>query len=401
MSELDFSEDINEIRPAFQPIISGVTHEVVGYELFAQRNEAGDLRNLTEVLMHEDISAELKLEIKQQVLQQALRTVAKDKNLFLSIKRSAQELLIDDGQPLLDTLNHFGETGFPTNRIILEVNEEDIEYYFAELYHLLLYYKNCGIQLAIGQLGNKTATMDRIRQLEPNVLKINTKIIGNDDTKGYDDIMYSFEMLADRIGASLLFCNIEDDFLQYFAWKHGGRYYQGAYLGTAQPDISPMKMIGMAKITNQFVNRQKHLIEERMSWIIAWEKTLNELANQWKNLAGVEDFLVLLGEAFNEASFRIYICNSDGLQVSPNYYKADGQWLFEDLHKGSNWAFRPYFLENMMQMRTWNRAMLSKLYADIETRERIRTLSCSLNGDFFIFIDISYSFLYENESLLI
>ena len=40
---------------------------------------------------------------------------------------------------------------------------------------------------------------------------------------------------------------------------------------------------------------------------------------------------------------------------------------------------------------------LSDLYSDIETGETIRTFSYPLNTHDYLFIDLSYDFLYQNE----
>lgn len=52
-------------------------------------------------------------------------------------------------------------------------------------------------------------------------------------------------------------------------------------------------------------------------------------------------------------------------------------------------------------MKTWNKGMLSDIYSDIETREMVRTYSYPLTDQHYLFIDIGYSFIYENEFLLI
>lgn len=46
------------------------------------------------------------------------------------------------------------------------------------------------------------------------------------------------------------------------------------------------------------------------------------------------------------------------------------------------------------------KGILSDLYSDIETGEMIRTFSYPLNNEDFLFLDLSYAYLYENEELL-
>lgn len=68
--------------------------------------------------------------------------------------------------------------------------------------------------------------------------------------------------------------------------------------------------------------------------------------------------------------------------------------------RGSNWAFRPYFLENVMKMKESHAGLLSDLYSDIETKEMVRTFSFPLTEQHFLFIDLRYAYLYDHECLL-
>jgi len=52
-----------------------------------------------------------------------------------------------------------------------------------------------------------------------------------------------------------------------------------------------------------------------------------------------------------------------------------------------------------MKMRFENKARLSDLYADIETGEMVRTFSFPIDDENFLFIDLSYEYLYEEDVL--
>jgi hypothetical protein len=67
---------------------------------------------------------------------------------------------------------------------------------------------------------------------------------------------------------------------------------------------------------------------------------------------------------------------------------------------GKNWSWRPYFLENIIKMRNERKGILSDLYSDIETGETIRTFSFPISSIDYLFIDISYQYLFEHEQLL-
>lgn len=403
MDPLDVVGNLHNVRPVYQPIVSAIRHDVKGHEILGRYYDGDDWQSLKSFFLHPDVPEEFKVEVDQYLLEMALNEVLdKEVQGLVFINRSAKELMVNDGEDLLALLLDFEDKGFELNRLVIEVREHDFDEDFEELNHLLLYYKTFGIQIAVDHVGPKSSNIDRIRQLEPHILKIDTMHIRNHDSQEFQDIMYSLSMLANRIGAAMLFETIEDDYQLYFAWKHGGRYYQGFYLAEPRLDFSSKDSlrIDVEDKVNHYIQREKALVDKRIHFVLSWEKKLGELVSKWEGSKKVDEFIELLTSEFNEASFRMFICDADGIQVSSNFRKWDGGWELEQSKKGSNWAFRPYFLENVMQMKTWNKGILSEIYSDIETKELIRTFSFPLTDQYFLFIDINYSYIYDNEFLL-
>ena len=404
MDPLDVIGNLHNVKPVYQPIISAIRHDVKGYEVLGRYYDGDKWRSLSSFFHHPDVPEEFKVDVDQHLLKIALQAMLdEDANGLVFINRSAKQLMVNDGDDLLETLLEFQDKGFAMNRIVIEVREHDFDEDFEALNHLLLYYKTYGVQIAVDHVGAKSSNIDRIRQLEPNLLKVDTMNIRNHNAQGFQDIMYSLAMLANRIGAAMLFETIEDDHQLYFAWKHGGRYYQGYYLAEPRFDLSSKDSlrINVEEKMDGYIQREKALVEKRLNLILSWEQKLKELVSRWEGPKKVDPFIDLVTNQFDEESFRMFICNGDGLQVSSNFRKRDYSWELEPGKKGSNWAFRPYFLENVMQMKTWKKGTLSEIYSDIETKELIRTFSFPLTDQYFLFIDINYAYIYEHDFLLI
>ncbi|WP_053220000.1 EAL domain-containing protein [Virgibacillus senegalensis] len=404
MDPLDILDNLDDIKPVYQPIVSAIRHTVVGYEVLGRCRNEDEWESLGPFFHDQDVPEEFKVEVDQHLLHIALTEMLEAGiDGYLFINRNAKQLMINDGEDLLQLLLDFEEKGFAMNRIVIEVTEHDFDEAFENLNHLLLYYKTFGIQIAVDHVGAKSSNIDRIRQLEPHILKIDTNIIRRQKADGFQDIMHSLSMLARRIGAALLFENIEDNFQLHFAWKHGGRFYQGYYL--AKPgfalDGQSVLAVNVTDKISEYIQREKQLVEQRLHHVLNWEQKVKNLLPFWEGTKKADSFIEGLTNDFEEESFRMFICDSDGHQISSNFRKREGQWEIEPDKKGSNWAFRPYFLENTMQMKTWSRGILSEIYSDIETREMIRTFSFPLTEEYFLFIDIRYAFIFENESLLI
>lgn len=403
MDPLDIMGNLHKVKPVFQPVISAINHGVIGHEVLSRYEEDGTWHSLGSFFHDPDVPEEFKVEVDQHVLELAVEDMLdRGTEGLLFINRNAKQLMSNEGEDLLQSLVAFEEKGFEMGRVVIEVTEHDFDEDFKSLNHLLLYYKTYGIQIAVDNVGAKSSNIDRIRQLEPHILKIDTGIIRKQNGDVFQDIMFSLSMMAHRIGAALLFENIEDDHQLYFAWKHGGRYYQGFYL--AYPAFHPidqdMLPMNISEKMAGYVQREKNLLQQRYDFVKKWELAVKNLLPKWEGPKKVDAFIQSVTEKFHDESFRMFVCHIDGQQVSSNFRKKRDNWEIEPFKRGSNWAFRPYFLANVMQMKVLNIGLLSDLYSDIETKEMVRTFSFPLTDQHFLFIDLRYAYLYEHECLL-
>ncbi len=403
MDPLDIIDNMDNIMPVFQPIVSAVKHDVIGYELLGRFVERDGTKSLGDFFNDPEVPDEFKTDVDQKLLEMALDQMLLENNdCLLFINRNARQLMAGNGEDFLKTLLEYQKRGFPLERIVLEITEHDFNEDFDTLNHLLLYFKTYGIQIAVDHVGAKSSNIDRIRQLRPHILKIDMSISRHHQPDAFQDIIHSLSMLAHRIGARLLYEYIEDNHQLYFAWKHGGHYYQGYYLAHPNPALltTDSLSIHVGEKVKEFVHREKTMVSERLAYTARSEEKLKRLIGKWQTPDFADQFIQEVQPFFETESFRIYICNSNGEQISSNFRKTAGFWHGEPQHSGSHWAFRPYFLENMMLMKASHKGRLSDIYADIETGEMIRTFSYPLSDECFLFIDLSYDFLSENDYLL-
>ncbi|AIY04642.1 diguanylate cyclase/phosphodiesterase [Planococcus sp. PAMC 21323] len=403
MDPLDILENLSDVKPAFQPIVSAVKHTVIGYEVLGRFHFQNEWISLGNFFHDSDVPDEYKVVVDQHLLELAICQLLDSGNdRLLFINRNAKQLLINSGEDFLETLQKYEKKGFSMNRIVLEITEHDFDEDFDRLHHLLMYYKTYGIQIAVDHVGAKSSNIDRIRQLRPHILKVDTSLVRNAKPEAFQDVVQTLTVLARRIGAKLSYENIEDSYQLYFAWKNGGHYYQGFYLAKPAFELPAESFNPLAvreKIT-AFVQREKSMIQQRYAFTVSLEEKVKKRLSKWQGADTADQFIESLAEPFDKESFRLYVCNSDGQQVSSNYQKRQDHWVLESDHIGSYWAFRPYFLENVMQMKTWHKGILSDVYSDIETTKMIRTFSFPLSDEFYLFIDISNDFISEADYLL-
>ncbi len=404
MDALDILTDLENVLPFFQPIFSADEHQVIGYEVLGRYYNGSEYISLGPFFHDSNIPEEYRTEVDQVVLKKALdRFLEVDEHLLIFINRDADLLMKGADDPFLEVLHEYEELGLSLNRYVLEISEANYKGELDQLDHFLNYLKTLGIKIAIDKLGHESSHLDRIGQLSPNILKVDLRALrSNRASQGFQDILYSLSLLARKIGAILLFENIEMVYQLQFAWKNGGRYYQGFYLHKPAKDFVDRNILKdkLKEEFHRFIAFEKKRIETLHQITESFQIRMQDLVSKYKKQEKYEEFLGSLTKELDSIAFRLYICDEDGFQVSPNLFKGDNEWVSQVEYMNKNWSWRPYFLENIHKMRLEKKGILSDVYSDIEIGDNIRTFSYPLSAKHYLFIDLSYAFLYDNDGLL-
>ncbi|MBS8263265.1 EAL domain-containing protein [Mesobacillus boroniphilus] len=400
MDALDILTDLEHVVPFFQPIFNAEEHKIIGYEILGRYINGIDDISLGPFFQDDTIPEEYRIEVDNVVFNKAMEVASHsgEQDLLWFVNRDAGLLMMDDGEGFLQLIISFQEKGINPEHIVLEIsdrNEHSIE-------HLINYYKSFGIKIAMDKVGSESSNFERIAGIEPEILKIDmSSLRSNNAGPAYIDVLHSLSILARKIGATLLFENIETPYQLQFAWKNGGRFYQGFYLKKPQKELVEKDILKekLKLEIHGFILSEKKRIQSFFDLRIELHTKFQELITRNKKGQNPSEFLLSIGESVNGIAFRMYICDEDGFQLSPNLYKSGDQWLLQPKYEGKNWSWRPYFLENIIRMRTGKKGILSDRYSDIETGEVIRTFSLPLNEAKFLFVDLSASFLNEREGL--
>jgi hypothetical protein len=139
------------------------------------------------------------------------------------------------------------------------------------------------------------------------------------------------------------------------------------------------------------------VLEQKYERLKLIEKDVLTAVEETKPNAQNIQSLQALAEKLEEFAFRLYICDSKGFQTTPNIIQRDGQWFEDETAYGKNWSWRPYFLSNLIKLRNDLKADLSQSYIDIETNEQTRTFSLALKENEYLFVDLSYGYLYKHN----
>ncbi len=407
MDALEIMSNPDYVTAYFQPIFSADEHRIVGYEILGRYIEENTVASLGAFFHDEEIPDEYKIEIDELVTKFALHEIitSASHDALIFINRDAKHLLSDDGESFLKMLKNYEKMGLELNRIVLEISEEGLTENFADIVRLLQYYKTYGIKIAIDNVKGQNTSWDQISDFAPDILKVDLQKLRHDvANQSFKDMLYSLSLLARKIGATLLFQNIEMDYQLHFAWRNGGRYYQGIYLEEPKPDLLDPDILRekLKEKCQNYIKYEKRHLEIVYSLADILQADLVQSINKTKK-AEEEDyntFLFELTKQLGNKYFRVYICDENGFQLTCNVFRNEQTWEIQKEYVGKNWSWRPYFLENIIKMRNDKKGLLSDIYSDLETGQLIRTFSYPLGQRHFLFMDLSYEFLYEQDGLL-
>lgn len=403
MDALEILSDLENVFPYFQPIISADEQLVIAYEVFGRYQSEGTVLSLGPFFQDEQIPDEYKYEVDLLIVRKALdKIMGLEKEPSIYFNRDAELLMYEHGEPFLQELLAFEKKGLKLNRIVLEVSNRHFHGDLDQFDHLLQYYKTYGIQIALTSIDRESHYFERIGQLKPDIIKINLEALKSTSTgMNFNDVLFTLSLLARKIGATLLFENIEMSYQLQFAWKNGGRYYQGYYLHPPAEEFVAVDFLKdrLKEKFHDFITYEKRKIESVYAAAESFHVKVQEIVMKNKKVS-YDELLQVLVKEMDQLAFRIYVCDEDGFQKTANIFKENNRWIIQTEYLNKNWSWRPYFLENIIKMRKERKGILSDLYCDIETGETIRTFSFPLNGTDYLFIDISYQFLFENAQLL-
>jgi EAL domain-containing protein (putative c-di-GMP-specific phosphodiesterase class I) len=406
MDALEILMNKDKVVPYFQPIFSATEQSVSGYEVLGRIHIDDEVISLGDFFNNESIPDEYVIEVDEHIQDMAFEYYCQAKqNVYLFINCNSTILMNNQDyiERLLNRIKSYESRGLLLENIILEIREHDYYGDLSQLGHLLMYIKSFGIRVAIDDVGKGGSNLDRIAQLEPDILKVDLNFIkGASISQTHRDVLYSLSTFARKTGATLLFEGIGDLTKLNVAWRNGGRYYQGFYLAKPSSQFIPENSCKqkLKSEFQQFITHERNQLSNQYNFTEQLHVRLEQLIKKDRTTS-LDELIKGLAANLTDVCFRLYICDQFGFQRSSNYVKdKNNHWQKQEEYLGKNWSWRPYFLETIVRMQYEKRGVLSDLYSDIETNEFIRTFSYPINEELYLFLDIPYAFLFERKGLL-
>jgi EAL domain-containing protein (putative c-di-GMP-specific phosphodiesterase class I) len=374
--------------PWFQPIVEVATGRIAGYEALARcRDQQGRVVSAGALFQDAALPAAERLRLDREVRRQALAAfLSAPENTYLTINLSPQWIDALDPQEPLPTLEMMTELGIDPSRVVVEITEQGggIE----RIHHLARRYRAERVRVALDDFGTGFQQLDRLLAFTPDLLKVDMRMFKN-SACGHQEsaLLHTLGEMASRLGSKLIFEGVETEEEFFLALQCNASYIQGFIFDPAQPDFMPedtyrervqqLLQRYLERMIEQSTRRQWHL-EGLQSQLLALRELL--LAND-----GAE---ALRHYCPDEAIVRCFICDRQGVQVSPNYEYRDGQWQEDARLIGHNWSWRPWFYQLVAAADYERRILRSAPYMDISGNQRCFTLTLALDQQRVLLVDV-------------
>ena len=245
--------------PYFEPQVSFENGEVIGFEVLARWNHplSGVLGPDVFIPVAEEIG--LIGRLSEQVISEALRQAAAwDHAIRISVNISPSQLT--DGWLAQRIVRILAETGFPAERLVVEVTESSL---FADMelaQSVAASLKNQGIRLALDDFGTGFSSLSHLRSLPFDIIKIDRSFVSNIHVKRESlAIVRAVTTLASALSVPVCVEGIESEAAFDAVLRLGCAMGQGWYFGKPMSadqaaelltDRSRLAPTALAKVAN-------------------------------------------------------------------------------------------------------------------------------------------------------
>lgn len=221
--------------PYFEPQVDLATGDIVGFEVLARwiHPLSGEIGPDVFIPVAEEIG--LIGRLSEQVISLALREAATwDPKIKISVNISPSQLA--DGWLAQRIVRILADTGFPANRLVVEVTESSL---FADIElarTIATSLKNQGIRLALDDFGTGFSSLSHLRSLPFDIIKIDRSFVTEINAKRENSaIVRAVTALAAALNVPVCVEGIENEGSYKTVVRLGCEIGQGWYFGKPMP----------------------------------------------------------------------------------------------------------------------------------------------------------------------
>ena len=245
-----FGLEHGQFLPYFEPQVDLATGAIVGFEVLARWSHplSGIIGPDVFIPVAEEIGVIGRL--SEQVISEALREASSwDQSIKVSVNISPSQLA--DGWLAQRIVRILAETGFPAERLVVEVTESSL---FADMElarTIVTSLKNQGVRLALDDFGTGFSSLSHLRSLPFDIIKIDRSFVSNLNAKRENSaIIRAVTTLAGALSVPVCVEGIENEETFDAVVALGCAIGQGWYFGKAMRADQVRELLDGSKRSN-------------------------------------------------------------------------------------------------------------------------------------------------------
>lgn len=350
--------DNSTIDVKFQPIVSVIRKSVIGLagtsmgaDLYGRFFPANELFDCAE---KNDSEIDLDRLIRKNIIEKFNNICTDDeKLLFISINMAVISKFVGSGI-ILDLIN---KSNINPQNVVLEIYENNIDDVDV-LQQFINSYRSRGFLVAL-TIGSGFANLDKISQVEPDIIKISESITKDIELNFYkQEVFKSLVNLSKKISALVVADGINVEGQAITSLELGAEMLQGDYFGEYK-NIKGNFLNSVKEKVNYIASQYKKHKTEQIEFEKSNHKRYDEcLNNIITSLSAIKEneFDDKLTEFINKYDFFecAYVLDNCGVQVSDTITRfktifSQKAFIFKPAKKGTDHSLKKYyyFLDNM------------------------------------------------------
>lgn len=379
----------DRIEPYYQPILDISNGTVYGYECLPRLTiYGGEPQSAGWIFDDNGIDIDTRESLDRLIKFKALdhfKSNINDAHIFLNVKPSwISRIDISIDSPLVKMVE---AQGIDPQRVVVEITEKHIGTTVIHAYVKRL--KAAGIKIAIDDFGADDSQIDQIIALAPDFIKLDMRFFKGPNRKSKQSKMaVTLTNIAEQLNFELICEGVETEQEFDFSIECGAQKIQGWYFSKARRETCT-PFFAMGKINerkNNYLKRKRQNIKHSLNQQHHASRMINNIVESY-----LEHSLNTLDASQIEAAgiMRLYVCNQEGRQLSPNFNFKEGKVQTCTHSLGWNWCHRPYFsmLSVLCESRL-RKHCVSKNYLDTLSRRYCKTHSFILPDNTIALIDV-------------
>jgi EAL domain-containing protein (putative c-di-GMP-specific phosphodiesterase class I) len=338
----------------FQSILSARNHSIIGFEgLIRGKSPDGGLIppiSLFHAARQHDLTLELDRLCREKVLAGFSNIYHLQQNslLFLNLETSfLSSEIVGSGYLLNQVIRH----KVPPANIIIEIVESRTDDTDA-LIQFVNNYRDCGLNIALDDVGTGHSNFDRISLLRPNVIKVDRSIIKEITTNYFkQEIFKSLTNLSRNIGSLTLAEGVETREEVLKCIEYGADLLQGYYFSRPK-DITYPETDGEERKLEDILLAiragQIDIVRARRLETKRYQKIAQRIVCRLRNkLPEAFDAVLLEIIEASDSIDALYIISDNGIQMTDTFLKEHNKRLinpvFRAVNKNENLSHKDYF----------------------------------------------------------